>query len=324
MYKNILYAFILISVILLYLYIIYSVYISYFNFKKEDIYEKFNDDTPMDPELSILINNGSPVTDTIPKIIWSFWHDDNLPNIVESCVNSWKKYNPDFEVRLLNFTTYKEYLPEIDITNQKVLSGFLQRQADVLRYHLLKNYGGFWIDSTMICNKSLQWILDLQQQYQVEYVGFYMQAFATKELLETSPVIENWFISCVKNSKFMNDWCDEVMSINTYESEDDYLTKTIASGTSVQNISGPNYLICHVAAQKLLQKPNNYNIYVISAASSTQGPFFYQYQDDWDNSRSVPKIANGDYNYLPLIKLRGNERGYIIDNNLDMSKVFDV
>jgi len=295
------------------------------------MFEKFNDEdtnsnTSMDPELNILIKNdpSTPHTATIPKIIWSFWHDNNLPSIVESCINSWIKHNPDFEVRILNYTNYKNYLPEIDITNQKVLSSFLQRQTDVLRLQLLKKYGGFWIDSTMICTRSLQWILDLQQQYQVEYVGFYMQAFNTKELLENSPIIENWFLSCVKDSKFISDWCDEVMSINTYESEEEYLKQTIANGTSIQNISGPSYLICHVAAQKLLQKPNNYNIYVISVANSKEGPFYYQYQDDWNMSISIPKVANGNYNYLPLIKLRSVERNYVIENNIDLSKVFNV
>jgi hypothetical protein len=284
----------------------------------------------MDPDMNILLKNETPNTNHIPKIIWSFWDNDKLPPIIESCVNSWKLHNPDFEIIILNTNNYKTYLPDFDIENHKNLSDFVQRKSDILRLNLLKKYGGIWLDSTIICNKSLQWILDKQQQYKVEYVGFYMQAFNTAELVEKSPMIENWFIACVKDSQFMNDWCDEVMSISNYNSVDEYLETTINNGVSIQRMQSPTYLICHVCVQKLLQKQtqNTYNIYVISAASSKLGPFYYQYDNSssvhWDIEKSIPRLINGDYNYFPLLKIRGPDRHYIEENNLDYRKLFKV
>ena len=273
---------------------------------------------------SVLIKNGAPTNNFIPKIIWSFWNDEDIPGIVKACINSWKKYNPGYQIVIINENNVNQYLPDINIHSLKNLSDSWARISDVIRLNLLKKYGGFWIDSSMICNKSLQWILDIQQKNKVECIAYYFEEFTDTELLHSSPVIESWFICAVTNSNFIKEWCDEFMSINNYSSVDDYLKTTVDNGTSLQKIDIPNYLAIHVAAQKILQKPNNFNLFLMNAI---KGPYFYHYDNvpnggTWDIKRDVDRFLTGKYKNISLIKLRGGERNYIIDNNLNYDKMF--
>jgi mannosyltransferase OCH1-like enzyme len=32
----------------------------------------------------------------IPKKIWTFWNGE-IPNVVNKCINTWKKYNPEYK-----------------------------------------------------------------------------------------------------------------------------------------------------------------------------------------------------------------------------------
>lgn len=79
---------------------------------------------------------------SVPKIIWSYW-EGNLP-LVETCVKSWKYWNPDWEIRLLNETTYQNYVT-LGFIPSKV-----QFKSDLIRTKLLHTYGGVWMDATIV------------------------------------------------------------------------------------------------------------------------------------------------------------------------------
>ncbi|WP_213065924.1 capsular polysaccharide synthesis protein, partial [Acinetobacter stercoris] len=52
---------------------------------------------------SILLNN-------IPKVIWVFWYDENIPDLVQKCILNIRRINFDYEVKLLNKKNIVEYL----------------------------------------------------------------------------------------------------------------------------------------------------------------------------------------------------------------------
>ena len=56
-----------------------------------------------------------PKKPTIPKKIWTFWDNTNLPDTVVKCIDSWHRYNPDYEITVLSKASIKDYLPEKDI-----------------------------------------------------------------------------------------------------------------------------------------------------------------------------------------------------------------
>jgi mannosyltransferase OCH1-like enzyme len=42
------------------------------------------------------------INTSIPKKIWTYWDNDRLPEIIEKCINTWKKHNPNYEIIVLS------------------------------------------------------------------------------------------------------------------------------------------------------------------------------------------------------------------------------
>jgi hypothetical protein len=257
---------------------------------------------------------------TIPKVIWTYWDDpDTVPKTVKTCIEGWKKYNPDYTICLLHKSSLKDYHLDFLLHEKQNTDSNKTRLADMIRINLLKKYGGFWVDSSIICNKSLNWIIDIQKKHNVECVIYYLDGFTEESFKNNSPVVENWFIACVKGSRFIRDWCDEFMKINNYDDVNDYVSSVTDSGVSLQKIYDPGYLAMHVSAQKILQQPNNYRLAVMRAED---GPYLYQADntdgDNWNIPKAIDALQTGKYNYLPLIKLRGCERSYMENNNIEL------
>ena len=97
------------------------------------------------------------------KIIYILWFQgfDNAPYIVNKCVESWKYYNKDWKIILLDRTNINQYIKieqYIDLSSKKLL---LAHESDIIRLCLLKEHGGLWVDSTLFCNKPLdEWFPD--------------------------------------------------------------------------------------------------------------------------------------------------------------------
>lgn len=87
------------------------------------------------------------------KIIWQYWHQNpkNAPKIINSCLNSVKKYMDDYSINVLSLETIKDFvkLPKryYDLLNRGKIS--VAHFSDILRLYLLNQYGGSWIDSTI-------------------------------------------------------------------------------------------------------------------------------------------------------------------------------
>ena len=71
----------------------------------ESLYEDFTLLSVEKPQLNYR-KNSSPV---IPKIIHTFWFSDGkpLPEKYKNCLNTWKKYAPDFEIKIWDNTSYR-------------------------------------------------------------------------------------------------------------------------------------------------------------------------------------------------------------------------
>jgi hypothetical protein len=201
--------------------------------------------------LILLLNRStSSFQDGIPKIIWSYWVQENPPELVQKCVSSWKKHCPDYEIRFLNRNTLSQWIPEFKLSAMKN-NDSPARESDFIRVSLLSKYGGFWLDASTMLNRSLDYIRDVQSEKGCEVVGYYIEKSTTRP---EYPVIENWFFACVPGSSFMQKLKEEFMSINDYADVDEYLKEKRKSGVDFQEIDGPNYLAMHVSAQVVMQK----------------------------------------------------------------------
>lgn len=93
---------------------------------------------------------------TSNDIAWILWWQglNNSPEIVKSCITSViKRY--DGNVIVITKDNVKKYTNISDIIYDKFSKGFISKThfSDIVRFNLLRNHGGLWIDATIFCSK---------------------------------------------------------------------------------------------------------------------------------------------------------------------------
>ena len=91
--------------------------------------------------------------------IWQYWNGDiqNAPDIVKCCIKSVKKYKGNLEHVILSDETIKNYITIPDYIYELKNRGIIKAAhfADIVRTYLLYEYGGLWIDATVLLTAPL-------------------------------------------------------------------------------------------------------------------------------------------------------------------------
>lgn len=82
----------------------------------------------------------------IPKVIHYMWlGEKEIPRTIQACIDSWKKYCPDYEIRRWDESNYdigkNEYMKQ---AYEKKMYGFV---PDYARLDILYTYGGIYLDA---------------------------------------------------------------------------------------------------------------------------------------------------------------------------------
>lgn len=97
----------------------------------------------------------------IPKIIHYCWINDNkschLPKVVQECINSWKEFLPDYEIKEWNINNF-------DINkNSYIREAYKEKKyafvSDYIRLYVLYTYGGIYLDTDVKVLKSFNDLL---------------------------------------------------------------------------------------------------------------------------------------------------------------------
>ncbi|MEK5794351.1 capsular polysaccharide synthesis protein, partial [Acinetobacter nosocomialis] len=97
--------------------------------------------------------------------------------------------NPDYDVHFLTPDTVKSFC---DIDFGRFPKATPQQKADLLRFELIYQYGGIWLDASTIVYESLDWIQDLVKKTKTNSFAYYR---AKNTTIKTSPVLENWLLA---------------------------------------------------------------------------------------------------------------------------------
>lgn len=112
-------------------------------------------------------NTSAPAGQNINKTVFQFWdnRNDEVPYIVDLSITSVKKFAPDWNHVILNLHNIHNYLD---------LPGFLFDKlsrddnefnltffSDIIRVALLQQYGGLWIDATVLLTKKFKYFSTL-------------------------------------------------------------------------------------------------------------------------------------------------------------------
>ncbi|MCL9676796.1 capsular polysaccharide synthesis protein [Acinetobacter sp. ACZLY 512] len=237
----------------------------------------------------------------IPKIIWLYWEDENIPTLVKICMKSIIKHCKGFEVILLNNVTVNQYI-DLPQLSQKIL---LAQKADLIRLELLSKYGGIWMDATVFLTRNIDWILK-----KIEYHDAFM--FYSDECTSNikNPISENWFIISRRNSRFINAWRDEFKKCITSENPVKYYDNVKNNKEMIQNLTVPDYLLCYISAIVCLNR-EKYNILYVSSGVTGH---YYNYKHFWNGYGIAFNILLKDKDDIyipPLLKFTSNSRKLI-------------
>lgn len=95
----------------------------------------------------------------IPKIIhYSWFSGDAYPQWISDCIDTWKKYLPDYEFILWDMERLKEI--DSDFVREAISVKKWAFAADYVRLYAVYNYGGIWLDSDIEMFKSFTPLLD--------------------------------------------------------------------------------------------------------------------------------------------------------------------
>lgn len=137
----------------------------------------------------------STLPHTRADVIWFCWLQgiENAPQIIQLCLKSLKEHLPQKEIRIIDDSTRKQYVTFPKHIEDKWAKKQIPPAlfADLLRLELLIQYGGTWIDPTILCtgNNYVTNCLDTDlflYQYRKRPDGPYAG-------------ISNWFITACQN-----------------------------------------------------------------------------------------------------------------------------
>jgi len=260
------------------------------------------------------VSNFTELT-TIPKTIWTYWDGANPPDSVQKCMQTWRKYNPDYEIKIISSENLSTIIPNIDVLGMK-MADTPQRTSDLVRLHVLAEHGGVWCDATVMMTGPIDFI---DEYTGVDLVGYHIGGS------KGWPVIESWFFACPPKSDFVVKWRDTFVKINDFETADKYVESIKNQGVDISKVSIPEYLAIHVAAQHVLQKQMT-RVDVESKLKlwrAEDGPFKYAVRNDWNSYESIKSICEESMDELPtIIKFRGAERD-VIDKHDELKCVFN-
>jgi hypothetical protein len=247
----------------------------------------------------------APTAARIPRRLWSYWHDDEVPLVVRRCLENWRRHCPGWEVELvLGSSLHRHVDPAL------LPAGFARmtpaRRSDWLRLYLLAHHGGVWVDASTILTESLEWMRAAQSESGAGYVGYYLDGFCTPG---RPPVLESWCMAAPPDMPFVRAWLAE-LGRALAAGDEAYLDALRRQGRYerlVQRISRPAYLVVHICAQAVLDEGLPCRLLLWRAEDTA---YFLQQVSHWRRLRLYRRLLAHPAPARPprLMKLRGGER----------------
>ena len=261
----------------------------------------------------VVVGENAPLCqDEIPKIIWTYWQAAPPPAFIQACLDNWRRFAPDHQLRLLDRGTVADWLPALR-ADFDALPAY--RQADWLRIQLLARHGGVWMDASMLLSRDLGWLHETRRRRAADYVGFYIDRYTTRPEL---PIVENWLMASVPGGRFATALAaafDRALD----EGAEGVLQRLRAEGRHARVVQAltedfQRYLLMHVAASELLDREPQLARLVLLRAED--GPFAWHAGVGWRKRHLYARLA-----LLPcprvlpaVLKLRGGDRTVVERN----------
>lgn len=261
----------------------------------------------------VVVGESAPVcNDEIPKVIWTYWQTTPVPPFIQACLDNWRRFASDHELRLLDRSNVDQWLPTLR-ADFDVLPAY--RQADWLRIQLLARHGGVWMDASMLLSRDLAWLHETRRRRAADYVGFYIDRYTTRPEL---PIVENWLMASVPGGRFATALAaafDRALD----EGAEPLLQRLRSEGRHARVVQAltedfQRYLLMHVAASDLLDREPQ--LARLALLRAEDGPFAWLAAVGWRKRHLYARLALVPCpRVLPaVLKLRGGDRAVVERN----------
>lgn len=139
-------------------------------------------------------------TSSIPKKIWICWFqgEENSPDIVKMCIASIRKTFSEYDVTVITDDNVDLFVEFPEYILAKYQNGCITKThySDLIRIELLEQYGGIWIDATVLCeSRSL-----VDKMFELD-----VDLFVFKDLftLDKYVAVSSWFMCAKKHTPFL-------------------------------------------------------------------------------------------------------------------------
>lgn len=260
--------------------------------------------------------------------IFTYWDSEKLPILNEYCIYTWRKYNPDFSIVILNDTNIHKYVKTFPINYEKLI---VQHKSDYIRTYLLYHYGGIWIDSTLILRGKLGDIFDLKIKDKLQLILgdpsiiFFKQISKYKNryfhnsflccLTPQNELVKAWlnnFNWCIENlnPQYIYEWANfphYFKDLYTNINKGRELKETVFTWDFKQ--AGFTYYLTHMnILSVLVTLSDTYVKYYVNTHKHQNFLFWENNKFEYDNSQLYIKIAQGTR--TRVIELIENNRLY--------------
>lgn len=178
--------------------------------------------------------------------VWICWFQGEaaMPELVKVCYESVKRNLPDnAEIKLVTLENISKYVEIPEVIFWKFQQGIISYAlfSDVLRYHLLKEHGGMWIDATIYVSSPIpsQWLT-------WPYYTMRMQ----RENCPKEPCEGNWTNFCFSGKKNNLIFCFVCDGLDNYLTNKnripDYIILDYILMVGYRNIPAMKRMIDHV------------------------------------------------------------------------------
>ena len=161
----------------------------------------------------------------IPKVIHYCWFGRNpLPALAVKCIESWKKYLPDYEIKEWNEDNFDVNM--IPYTKEAYEAKKYAFVSDYARFWILYHHGGLYFDTDVEVIKPMDDII-----VRGPFMGCEKEAEegATPTLLGVAPGLG---LGCNPGLSFYKEMLDLYATLSFYNAEGSYNQKTIVAYTT--------------------------------------------------------------------------------------------
>jgi hypothetical protein len=147
------------------------------------------------------------ITNQIPRIIHLIWLGSAPPLYVELAIQSWRRYHPDWEIKLWTEESLKNFQWSSPRSEKVFQVGRnWSEKSDILRFEILYQFGGIYSDTDVVCLKSFEPLIS-------KPISFFAGFESNKIKRFGRPLIGSAIVGAAKNCPVVQRCIDFTQSI---------------------------------------------------------------------------------------------------------------